>query len=83
MSISFCCLWELHKNFGNLNHFNTTVNGESFAMNSMTIDPFSVPNETVLHYLVNKNEIIKLAKEESSKNKANIGQTIFTLSPVT
>jgi hypothetical protein len=68
--------------FGNLNHFNGTVNGEPLAMNSMAIDPFSVPNETVVHYLVNKNEIIKLA-QESSKNKANIGQMIFTLSPVT
>jgi uncharacterized protein YlzI (FlbEa/FlbD family) len=65
------------------NHFNATLNGQPLALNSLAIDPFSVPNETVVHYLVNKNEIMKLAQEESVKNKANTGQMIFTLSPVT
>jgi hypothetical protein len=59
------------------------VNGRPLAANSLAIDPFSVPNETVVHYLVNKNEIMKLAQEEISKNKANTGEMIFTLSPVT
>jgi hypothetical protein len=68
---------------GNSIHFNATVNGRPLAANSLAIDPFSVPNETVVHYLVNKNEIMKLAQEEISKNKANIGEMIFTLSPVT
>jgi hypothetical protein len=71
------------QDIGNLIHFNATVNGQPLATNSLAIDPFSVPNETVVHYLVNKNEIMKLAQEEISKNKANTGEMIFTLSPVT
>jgi hypothetical protein len=67
---------------GNSIHFNATVNGQPLAANSLAIDPFSVPNETVVHYLVNKNEIMKLAQAEISKNKTNTGQMIFTLSPV-
>ena len=68
--------------FGDSTHFDATVNGHTLANSSMAIDPFSVPNMTVIHYLVNKNEIIKLAQEESL-NKTSAGRMLFTLSPKT
>ena len=69
--------------FGNSVHFNATVNGQPLPANSIAIDPFSISNATVVHYLANKNDIIKLAQEEDSLNKTSAGQMIFTLSPVT
>jgi hypothetical protein len=40
----------------------TTVNGQPLSGRSLAIDPFSFPNDTIVHYLVNKNDIIKIAK---------------------
>ena len=36
---------------------------------SLAIDPFSFPNAIVVHYLVNKNDIIKLAEEVDSNSR--------------
>ncbi len=49
------------KGFGDLTQFNATVNGIPLSGRSLAIDPFSFPNDTVVHYLVNKNDIIKIA----------------------
>jgi len=68
--------------FGNSVHFNATVNGQPLAANSMAIDPFSISNATVVHYLVNKNDIIKLAQEEDRLNKTYAGQMFFNLTPL-
>jgi hypothetical protein len=50
------------KGFGDLTQFNATVNGQPLSGRSLAIDPFSFPNDTVVHYLVNTNDIIKIAK---------------------
>ena len=71
------------KGFGDSSQFNATVNGKPLAASSIAIDPFSVPNEMVVHYLVNKNDLIELAQEVNSDNKTNTtGLMKFTLSPV-
>jgi hypothetical protein len=70
------------KGFDDSAQFNATVNGQPLAARSTAIDPFSVPNEMVVHYLINKNDIIKLAQEVNSNNKTNTGLMKFTLSPV-
>jgi hypothetical protein len=70
------------KGYGDSAQFNATVNGQPLAASSLAIDPFSVPNEMVVHFLLNKNDIIKLAQEVNSSNRTNTGQLIFGLSPV-
>jgi hypothetical protein len=50
------------KGFGDSIQFNATVNGQQLSSRSVAIDPFSFPNDTIVHYLVNKNDIIKIAK---------------------
>ena len=42
--------------------FNATVNGIPITGRSLAIDPFSYPNALVLHYLINKDDIIKIAE---------------------
>jgi len=51
------------KGFGDLTQFNATVNGQPLSGRSLAIDPFSFPNDTVVHFLVNMNDIINLAQE--------------------
>lgn len=82
------------KGFGDLTQFNATVNGQPLSGRSLAIDPFSFPDAMVVHYLVHKNDIIKLAEEidsnsSSSSNAAAgsikktnaAGLMKFTLSP--
>jgi hypothetical protein len=56
------------KGFGDLNQFNATVNGQQLSGRSLAIDPFSFPNDMIVHFLVNKNDIVKLAQEVNSNN---------------
>lgn len=71
------------KGFDNSAQFNATVNGRPLAASSIAIDPFSVPNKIVVHYLINKSDLIKLAQEVKSDNKTNIISLMkFTLFPV-
>jgi hypothetical protein len=57
---------------------------QPLAASSIAMDPFSVPNEMVVHYLVNKNDLIELAQKVNSDNKNDTtGLMKFTLSPVT
>jgi hypothetical protein len=59
------------KGFGDLTQFDATVNGQRLSGRSLAIDPFSFPNDIVVHYLVNKNDIIKLAQDYNhTKNVA-------------
>jgi hypothetical protein len=82
------------KGFGDLTQFNATVNGQPLSGRSLAIDPFSFPDAMVVHYIVHKNDIIKLAEEidsnsSSSSNAAAgsikktnaAGLMKFTLSP--
>jgi hypothetical protein len=80
------------KGFGDLNQFNATVNGQQLSGRSLAIDPFSFPNDMIVHYLVNKNDIIKLVQEiNSNSNKSaaagitktnTTGLMKFALSPL-
>lgn len=67
------------KGFGDSPLFNATVNGQPLANTSIALDPFSVPNEMVVHYLINKNDLIDFAKKV---NSGDHGLMKFTLSPV-
>lgn len=69
------------KGLGDSARFNATVNGQPLANSSMAIDPFSVPNEMVVHLLINKNDIIKLAQVVNSNDKTNTDLMKFALSP--
>jgi hypothetical protein len=82
------------KGFGDSTQFNATVNGQPLLGRSLAIDPFSFPNAMVVHYLVQKNDIIKLIEKvdfsTSSISNAAAGSVKtnatglmkFTLSPV-
>jgi hypothetical protein len=61
------------KGFGDSPRFNATVNGQTLTGRSVAIDPFSFPDAMVVHYLINKNDIIKLAQEQqvSNNNSSN------------
>jgi hypothetical protein len=63
------------KGFGDLTQFNATVNGQPLSGRSLAIDPFSFPSDTVVHFLVNKNDITKLAQEVNSNKIADAGVT--------
>jgi hypothetical protein len=82
------------RGIGDLTHFNATVNGQPLSGRSLAIDPFSFPNAIVVHYLVNKDDILNIAEAVDSKNnnsnevtKGSITKTNtaglmkFTLSP--
>jgi hypothetical protein len=66
------------KGFGDLTQFNATVNGQRLSGGSLAIDPFSFPNDTVVHYLVNKNDIIKLAQDYNGNHTKNVATTTGT-----
>jgi hypothetical protein len=77
------------KGFGDLTQFNATVNGQPLSGRSLAIDPFSFPNDMVVHFLVNKNDIINLAKQVNNNHaiagitKTNTtGVMRFGLSPL-
>jgi hypothetical protein len=66
------------KGFGDLTQFNATVNGQRLSGRSLAIDPFSFPNDTVVHFLVNKNDIIQLAQDYNGNHTKNIATTAGT-----
>ena len=57
------------KGFGDSPRFNATVNGQSLSGRSLAIDPFSFPDAMVVHYLINKNDVIKLAQEQQQQQQ--------------
>jgi hypothetical protein len=54
--------WKNFVGSGFAGSFNATVNGIPIAGRSLAIDPFSYPNAIVLHYLINKNDLIRIAE---------------------
>ena len=77
------------KGFGDLTQFNATVNGQPLSGRSLAIDPFSFPNDMVVHFLVNKNDIVNLAQQVNNNNAAGgitktntTGLMKFALSPL-
>lgn len=67
--------------FSNSSIFNATVNGQTLVGRSLAIDPFSFEKALVIHFLLNKNDIIKLA--ENNQVVANSNNSMnFTLHPL-
>ena len=69
--------------------FNATVNGEPISGRTLAIDPFTSPDAVILHYLINKNDVIKIANEwqqrEQGLNTTATGQgnsTTSSMQPV-
>jgi hypothetical protein len=54
------------RGIGDLTHFNATVNSQPLSGRSLAIDPFSFSNALVVHYLVNKDDILKLASNAAA-----------------
>lgn len=66
--------------FGNATSFTATVNEQPVLGRSLAIDPFSSADILIIHYLLTKSDIIKLA--ERSNVTANSNDTMkFTLTP--
>ena len=61
--------------------FNATVNGKSISGRTLAIDPFTSQEAIILHYLINKNDVIKIANEwqkEQGVNATTTGQSNST-----
>jgi hypothetical protein len=56
------------KGFGDFNRYNATVNGIPLSGTSLAIDPFYSSYANIIHYLVNKNDIIQLSTEYNAKH---------------
>jgi hypothetical protein len=65
----------LEQQFGSSNpggSFNATVNGQPLVGRSLAIDPFTSNNATIVHYLINKNQILELASNNNNNNNTNM-----------
>lgn len=67
------------KGIGDSTQFNATVNGQPLSGRSLAIDPFSFSDAMVVHYLVNKNDILKLAAAQEQQHNNNNGVMKFAL----
>ncbi|HEX2557459.1 MAG TPA: hypothetical protein VHK86_03995 [Nitrososphaera sp.] len=62
---------------GNSPYFTATANGDVLVGRKLAIDPYSSETELTLHYLLNKNDILDMAK----KANADSNQMTFSLAP--
>jgi len=67
--------------FSNSTLFNATVNGQPVVGRSLAIDPFTFDKALVIHFLLNKNDIIKLAQNNQVVADSNNSMK-FTLRPL-
>jgi hypothetical protein len=51
--------------------FNATVNGQPISGRTLAIDPFTSPDTVILHYLINKNDVVKIANEWQQEQGLN------------
>jgi hypothetical protein len=61
---------------GDTNAFDARVDGKPIVGRMLALDPFSDPNNLVLHFLINKNDILDMAKSPPSD-----GKMAFSFSP--
>ena len=54
--------------------FNATVNGDPVTGRTLAVDPFSDPNSVILHYLINKNDIVQLAENWLQREQHQLQQ---------
>ncbi|MFB5599499.1 MAG: peptidase [Nitrososphaeraceae archaeon] len=64
--------------FGDSNSFNATVNLSPVTGRSLAIDPFTEENNLILHYLLNKADLIRLAEDPQNQGVETMN---FSLSP--
>ena len=69
---------KIFSTFGDSKAFNATVNLKPVTGRSLAIDPFTEENNLILHYLLNKADLIKLAEAFQGKGIENM---TFTLTP--
>ena len=67
--------------FSNTTVFNATVNGQPVSGRGLAIDPFSSDKALIIHYLLTKNDIKKLAGMKEVVGKSN-NTMKFTLMPI-
>jgi len=65
------------KDFADNTSFSAKVNGIPLVGRMLAVDPYSKEDELILHYLINKNDILGMSKKISSTTKS----MDFTLSP--
>src|SRR3990172_8818095 len=65
------------KDFADNTSFSAKVNGITLVGRMLAVDPYSKEDELILHYLINKNDILEMSKKISSTTKS----MDFTLSP--
>ena len=68
---------KLFKEFTDTSTFTAKVNGIPLVGRMLAVDPYSKEDALILHYLINKNDILEMAKKISSDKKT----MDFTLSP--
>lgn len=66
--------------FSNTTSFNATVNGQPVLGRSLAIDPFTSDKALIIHYLLTKNDIVKLAQMKNVTDGSNDSMK-FTLTP--
>src|SRR6188508_2921498 len=57
--------------FSNSSIFNGTVNGQPLVGRSLAIDPFTSEKALIIHFLLNKNDIIKMAENKNALAVSN------------
>jgi hypothetical protein len=67
--------------FSNSSIFNGTLNGQQLAGRSLAIDPFTSEKALIIHFLLNKNDIIKLAENNEALAASNDSMK-FTIRPL-
>jgi hypothetical protein len=67
--------------FSNTTSFNATVNGQPVLGRSLAIDPFTSDKALIIHYLLTKNDIVKLAQIKEVTTGSN-NTMKFTLTPM-
>jgi hypothetical protein len=58
--------------------FNATVNGKPISGRTLAIDPFTSPDAIILHYLINKNDVLKIANEWQQNGSITTGTSNST-----
>lgn len=66
--------------FSNSSIFSGTVNGQPLVGRSLAIDPFTSEKALIIHFLLNKNDILKLAENNAALGISNDSMK-FTIRP--
>ena len=64
---------------GDITSFAAAVNGNPISGRMITVDPYSSQQDLTLHYLINKNDILRMAGDIPEGDSA----MVFTLAPAT